>query len=90
MILNPHQILRFSSQTHYSVQIRQKKTIIDAFSIEHSWATIEKDFHDHLHLNVSNRLGFNQNVDLVLPAKNFTRTSLASEIQYKQYKLNTI
>ena len=61
--------------------------VIDDISIEHSWTTIEKDYNDHLHLNVSNTLGFNENVDLVLTAKNYTGTSLATEIQQK---LNTI
>ena len=62
--------------------------VIDDISIEHSWATIERDSAEHVHLNVSNTLGFHQNVDLVWPAQSFTGTSsLASEIQHK---LNTI
>ena len=60
--------------------------VIDDISIEHSWTTIEKDYNDHLYVNVSNTL-FNQTFDLVLPAKNYTGTSLASEIEKK---LNTI
>ena len=61
--------------------------VIDDISIEHSWTTIEKDYNDHLHLTVSNTLGFSQNFDLVLTAKNYTGNSLAAEIQNK---LNTI
>jgi len=60
---------------------------IDDISIEHTWTTIEKDYNDHIHLNVTNTLGFNQNFDLVLSAKNYSGTSLATEIQNK---LNTI
>ena len=61
--------------------------VIDDISIEHSWTTIEKDYNDRLHVNVSNPSGFNQNFELVLAPKNYTGTSLATEIQNK---LNTI
>ncbi len=43
--------------------------VIDDISIEHSWTIFEKYYNDHLHLQVSNTLGFNENVDLVSPAK---------------------
>jgi hypothetical protein len=82
---NQPQTLKYNSLTHFISQII--RLFIDDISIEHTWATIEKDYNDHIHLNVTNTLGFDQNFDLVLSATNYTGTSLATEIQNE---LNTI
>ncbi len=63
--------------------------VIDDISIQHSWTTIEINYNDHLHSNVSNALGFDQIFHVVLPAKNKTETALASEIQYKRGTIQT-